>query len=223
MPSRRLPPTVVGTRRTSKGAPMSTTKRWAAAGATVVAIVAVVSISAAGAQPSPRATAAKASPSSLVTQLAAARIATAKYVSNLNLAKENGYGIITKMIPNMGYHYMNPKIAGFNVTKPPILVYEHTAGGYQLGALEWVFTSKPAKPPLPGAKYGSFGAGCHYKDGTYVPAAAQSACPTTSPQTGAAFNFWHPLLITMHVWLWYPNPSGLFASTNPLAAAFNQG
>jgi hypothetical protein len=127
------------------------------------------------------------------------------------------------MIPNMGYHYMNPKIAGFNIKKPPILVYEHTAGGYQLGALEWVFTSKPAAPPIPGAKYGSFGAGCHYKDGTYVPAAAQSACPTTSPQTGSAFNFWHPLLITLHVWLWYPNPSGLFASTNPLASAFNQG
>jgi len=202
---------------------MSTTKRWAAAGVAVVAIVVAVSISAASAQPSPRTTAAKASPSTLVTQLAAARIATAKYVSNLNLAKEQGYGIITRMIPNMGYHYMNPKIAGFNIKKPPILVYEHTAGGYQLGALEWVFTSKPATPPIPGAKYGSFGAGCHYKDGTYVPAAAQSGCPTTSPQTGAAFNFWHPLLITLHVWLWYPNPSGLFASTNPLASAFNQG
>jgi hypothetical protein len=102
----------------------------------VVAIVAAVSISAAGAQPSPRATAAKASSATLVTQLAAARVATAKYVSNLNLAKENGYGIITQMIPNMGYHYMNVKIAGFNIKKPPILVYEHTAGGYQLGALE---------------------------------------------------------------------------------------
>jgi hypothetical protein len=202
---------------------MSTSKRWGAAGVAVVAIVAAVSISAAGAQPSPRATAATASSSTLVAQLAAARIATAKYVSNLGLAKENGYGIITRMIPNMGYHYMNPKVAGFNIKKPPILVYEHTAGGYQLGALEWVFTSKPAAPPIPGAKYGSFGAGCHYKDGTYVPAAAQSACPTTSPQTGSAFNFWHPLLITLHVWLWYPNPSGLFASTNPLASAFNQG
>ena len=60
-------------------------------------------------------------------------------------------------------------------------------------------------------------------DGTYVPSETQDACPKTSPQTGAAFNFWHPLLITMHVWLWYPNPSGLFASTNPLAAAYNQG
>ena len=85
------------------------------------------------------------------------------------------------------------------------------------------FTSKPATPPLPGARYGSFGAGCHYADGTFVPANAQTACPKVVPKSGAAFTFWHPVLITMHVWLWYPSPTGLFASTNPLAAPFNQG
>jgi hypothetical protein len=25
----------------------------------------------------------------------------------------------------------------------------------------------------------------------------------------------------MHVWIWYPNPSGLFADTNPLVKPFN--
>jgi hypothetical protein len=29
---------------------------------------------------------------------------------------------------------------------------------------------------------------------------------------------WHPRLVTLHVWLWYPNPDGLYASTNPLVA-----
>ena len=85
------------------------------------------------------------------------------------------------------------------------------------------FTAKPAKPPLPGATYGAFGAGCHYKDGTFYPATAQSKCPAKAPGTGAAFNFWHPNLVTMHVWLWYPNPTGLFASTNPLVTPFNAG
>ena len=84
-----------------------------------------------------------------------------------------------------------------------------------------MFTSKPAKPPLPGATYGAFGAGCHYKDGTYVPAESQDSCPTTAPGSGAAFNFWHPNLITLHVWLWYPNPSGLYSGTNPLVRPFN--
>jgi hypothetical protein len=28
-------------------------------------------------------------------------------------------------------------------------------------------------------------------------------------------------LITMHVWLWYPNPTGLFNGTNPNVTPFN--
>jgi hypothetical protein len=172
------------------------------------------------------ASAATATPSTnqtLVKDIALARVATAKYVNNLARAKADGYQIITQMIPNMGLHYLNPNVKGFNVSKPPILVYEKNGSAYQLGAVEWVFTSKPAKPPIPGASYGSFGAGCHYKDGTFIPADAQSGCPTSNPQTGSAFNFWHPLLITLHLWVWYPNPSGIFASLNPLVAPFNQG
>ena len=168
--------------------------------------------------------ASNAAPSAtLVTKLALARAATAKYVTDLGRAKADGYQIITKMIPTMGYHYMNAKVKGFDVRKPPILVYEHVGTTWQLAAIEWVFPSKPAQPPLPGAHYGSFGAGCHYSDGSFVPEAAQASCPKTAPQTGAAFTFWHPLLITMHVWLWYPNPSGLYASTNPLVSPFNHG
>jgi len=34
--------------------------------------------------------------------------------------------------------------------------------------------------------------------------------------------FWQPPFVTMHVWLWYPNPAGLFSSTNPLITPFNQ-
>jgi hypothetical protein len=163
------------------------------------------------------------SSSSLASQLASARIATAKYATNLARAKADGYGIITRMIPNMGYHYMNANVKGFDVRKPQILVYAHRGNAWQLGALEWVFPAKPAKPPLKGAKYGAFPAACHYVDGTFVPADAQSKCASTSPQTGAAFNFWHPGLYTLHVWLWYPNPAGLYSGTNPLVAPFNGG
>jgi hypothetical protein len=56
-----------------------------------------------------------------------------------------------------------------------------------------------------------------------IPAASQAACPKTAPGTGAAFGFWHPDLVTLRVWLWYPNPSGLFASMNPLVRPFNGG
>ena len=201
--------------------------RWIRKRALLLAVVAVAAVSVSAAagsssRPAHRQTRTATTPA-LVDDLALARIATAKYVSDLGRARADGYQIITKMIPNMGYHFMNASVKGFDVRKPPILVYEHRGTSWQLGALEWVFTSKPATPPLPGAKYGSFGAGCHYADGTFVPSETQDGCPTTAPGSGAKFGFWHPLLITLHVWLWYPNPSGLYASTNPLAAAYNGG
>ena len=159
----------------------------------------------------------------LASQLALGRLATAKYATNLALAKRNGYGVITQMIPDMGWHFMNPKITTFDIRKPPILVYGKRGSTWQLVAFEWVFPKKPAKAPLPGATYGSFGAACHYKDGTFAFQASQESCATTSPQSGAAFNFWHPDLVTMHVWLWYPNPDGVFAGMNPLMRPFNGG
>ena len=159
----------------------------------------------------------------LASQLAAGRLATARYATSLRAAKAAGYQIITRMIPDMGWHFLNPNIQGFDVTKPAILVYERHGGAWQLGALEWVFPTKPAAPPLPGATYGSFGAACHYKDGTFMFAPMKDACPKRSPTTSAAFNFWHPDLVTLHVWLWYPNPAGLYSGTNPYIRPFNRG
>jgi hypothetical protein len=167
--------------------------------------------------------AATTSSQALAGQLAKARLATARYATSLHAAKAAGYQIITRMIPDMGYHFLNPTIQGFDVTKPPILVYEHHGNTWQLGALEWVFTQTPATPPLPGATYGSFAAACHYLDGTFVAAPSQDACAERSPQTGARFNFWHPDLVTLHVWLWYPNPAGLYNGTNPYIRPFNGG
>jgi hypothetical protein len=159
----------------------------------------------------------------LADSVAKARLATAKYVNSLPAARADGYRILTRMIPDMGFHFMNAKITGFDVSKPPILVYQRRGSKWELGALEWVFQSKPTPPPLPGARYGSFPAACHYVDGTFVPAASQDACAKTAPGTGAAFGFWHPDLVTLHVWLWFHNPSGLFASMNPLVRPFNGG
>src|SRR5262245_59390990 len=159
----------------------------------------------------------------LAAQLAKARLATGRYATGLRAARADGYQIITRMIPDMGWHFLNPNIQGFDIRKPPILVYERHGNRWQLGAFEWVFPSKPATPPLPGATYGSFGAACHYKDGTFVFAPIQDACAKRSPQSGAAFNFWHPDLVTLHVWVWYPNPAGLYNGTNPFIRPFNRG
>ncbi len=170
----------------------------------------------------PAAEAQPAVASSVINQMANARLATAKYATDLAQAKADGYMIITPMIPNMGYHFLNPKISGFDVTKPPILVYVRDGETWQLVAIEWVFPNKkPATAPLQGARYGTFGAACHYKDGSFVMAAAEAKCGKTNAKTGAAFNFWHPPLVTLHVWIWYPNPNGVFGEFNPLLTPFN--
>ena len=153
-------------------------------------------------------------------QLATARAATARFANDLGAAKKAGYRILTRLIPGMGYHFINPSIKGFDVRKPPILVYERHGSRWQLGALEWVFPATPATPPLKGASYGSFPAACHYDDGTFTPQPSASACAPNSPQSGSKLNFWHPALTTMHVWIWYPNPDGMYASMNPLVHAF---
>jgi hypothetical protein len=159
----------------------------------------------------------------LTRDIAAARIATAKYATNLGRAKADGYKVITPMMPNMGIHFLNPKISGFNLRKPQILVYEHTSNGWQLGALEWVFPAMPKNPPLPNATFGFFPAACHYADGTFVPDENSATCPKKAPHTGAKFFFWHPDLTTLHMWVWYPNRAGLYSSTNPDVAPFNKG
>jgi hypothetical protein len=160
----------------------------------------------------------------LASQIARGRLALAPFATDVRRAKAAGYRMqITPMMPDMGYHFMNPDVKGFDVRRPPILVYVRRGKAAQLVAAEWVFPSTPDKPPLPGATYGSFAAACHYADGTFTPEDDESACAPRSPDDGGRFTFWHPDLVTLHLWLWYPNPDGVFNGTNPLVAPFNDG
>jgi hypothetical protein len=195
----------------------------AAMAACLAALASTVSSGwATGGMPMPEATPQAAGPKAQLTRdIAQARVALAPFATDLQAAKAAGYSRqITPMMPNMGFHYMNPSVTGFHLRRPPILVYIHHGSSAQLVAAEWVFPAKPATAPLPGARYGSFPAACHYADGTFTPQASQAACAPASA-SGAAFVFWHPRLVTLHLWLWYPNPAGIFHGTNPLVAPFN--
>jgi hypothetical protein len=184
----------------------------------VAAVVVAATVTNASARRTPATT--SASSSELAAQIARARFALAPFATSLSRAKRAGWNMqITPMMPGMGFHYMNPKIKDFDVRRPPILVYVKRGNATQLVAGEWVFPQRPAKPPLPGARYGSFAAACHYADGTFTPHTDEATCAPTSPG-GARFTFWHRNLVTMHVWMWYPNPAGVFNSTNPLIAPF---
>jgi len=157
----------------------------------------------------------------LAGPIARARAATAEYATDLDAAKADGYRIITRMIPDMGYHFLNPAIGGFDIDEPQILVYLRDGDDWQLAALEWVFAEKPKRKPIPGATYGSFGAACHYDDGTFVFKKEETKCSSTSPETGEPFVFWHPKLVTLHLWAWYPNPHRIFNGTNRWVRPFN--
>jgi hypothetical protein len=161
-------------------------------------------------------------PQELAPLLARARAATAKYATSLRRARRDGYRtIVTQHIPDMGWHFMNPEITDFDVRKPPILVYAKRGHRWQLVAFEWVFTERPDPDPLPGAQYGSFGAACHYVDGTFIFEEVEANCPRRSPISRARFSFWHPDLVTLHVWAWYPNPDGIYTGTNRYIRPFN--
>ena len=54
----------------------------------------------------------------LRNQLAQMRVATAQYATDLEKAKADGYRIITPNMEDMGFHYLNPEIADFDVAEP---------------------------------------------------------------------------------------------------------
>src|SRR5688500_4633693 len=59
----------------------------------------------------------------LAKQIARARLALAPYATDLGAAQAAGYRLtITQMMPGMGWHFMNPDVTEFDVTRPHILV-----------------------------------------------------------------------------------------------------
>lgn len=157
----------------------------------------------------------------MADQVAAMRAATADYANDLDAALDDGYFIITQHIDDMGYHFLNPAVEDVDLADPPILVYARDGDDWQLVALEWVFPEEPEEPPMDGATYGEFPAACHYDDGLFVPEPDEDACADVHGDSGAGFTFWHPDLVTFHVWAWMHNPDGLYHGTNPLMSAYN--
>ena len=157
----------------------------------------------------------------LANDLAQIRAGTAVYANSLDAALEDGFFMITQMIPDMGFHFLNPNIEGFDIAQPPILVYGRDGDDWELAAVEWVFPEEPDEPPMEGGTYGAFPAACHYEDGLFVPSATEEECAPAHPDTASEFTFWHPDLVTFHVWAWMHNAAGLFNGTNPLMTPYN--
>ena len=129
-------------------------------------------------------------PAATRRELARARRATAKY-HDISAAIADGYADINVFIPNMGFHYLKSSIldAEFDPARPELLVYAQDLceGRMRLVAVEYVVpTSLTAVAPE-----GFTGDSDHW-------------------HRQDQFGLW-----TLHAWIWFRNPDGVFAELNP--------
>ncbi len=125
----------------------------------------------------------------LQVELARVRAATAKY-HDIAKAVAAGYADINLYVPHMGWHYLNTTVldSTFDLEHPELLVYaDKPGGGYQLVAVEYA-----------------------------VPLSLSAQAPEGFSGNGdvwdvnSQFQLW-----TLHAWVWYNNPDGVFAPFNP--------
>ena len=125
----------------------------------------------------------------LQVELARVRAATAKY-QDVNQAIADGYADIDLYVPHMGWHYLNSGLldANFDMEKPELLVYANKPdGGYQLVAVEYAVPLS-LSPDAPEGFTGD----------------------EDVWEVNTQFQLW-----TLHAWVWYYNPDGMFSPFNP--------
>jgi hypothetical protein len=157
-------------------------------------------------------------------QLARVRAATAKY-HDINAALEDGYILLAPgtCIENdqgvAGIHYVNvPRFVSpeLNIEEPELLVYVPTGdGNLRLVAVEYANRAlyRDTRPPdTPGYRPGVFPS----QQNPRPPYLEEVSGPFTlfdQPSEGPIFvGRW---LYFLHVWVWSPNPNGMFADGNP--------
>ena len=131
--------------------------------------------------------------------LAAVRAATAAF-HDLSAATAAGYGLFLGCFSNaaggMGVHYVQFSSVGdgaVDPTKPEALVYEPLrGGGMRLVAIEYVVIAASWTGSAPPSVFG------------------QQLEFVDSPN-----EFGLPPFYELHVWLWQPNPTGIFTEWNP--------
>lgn len=143
-------------------------------------------------------------------EIAAIQQQLSKY-ENVKQAEKDGYVKITDFVPQMGYHYMNPKALGTD--SPNILLYADVDGKLKLVGAEWGTPDPNAKSPIDGTSFKLVHkASAHYSNGSEIEVSDQKQAPETN--NGAKLEEWHPDLYGMHIWF-IENPNGTFADMNP--------
>src|SRR5574337_359626 len=157
----------------------------------------------------------------LSKRIAEIRNATRRYL-DVEQAKADGYVQMSGNEPLVGYHFYNPRITRFDDAHPSALLYIRTDGQWQLVGLEYAVPGeRPTGSPFPGVAWERQLAICRYADWQEYPSRSRAGCPQVHPDTKSPLAAWYPDLWAIHLWLWHPNPYGLFASLNPLLAPFD--
>ena len=155
-----------------------------------------------------------------VTQLERARQATAKY-QDVHVAEADGYHQVGPDMPGFGVHYvqtLEPK--GFDVEKPPILVYEKkpdAPGGYSLVGVVYLWNAaagpdgQPLNPPFPKslARWHRHSNLCMSPGLANPHGLTESQCR----EQGGHFVAEAPWMV--HAWIWKESPAGVFSDQNP--------
>lgn len=157
----------------------------------------------------------------LAKRIAEIRAATARY-QDPRAAQAAGYVQATGNLPLVGYRFRNPAVAAFDFERPASLIYVKQGERWQLAGVEYAVTgeARPPTHPFPGIAWSREPGTCRYADWHELEGPARDRCPSVHPE-GAALAGWQPPRWFIRVWVWYPNPSGMFARLNPLLAPFD--
>lgn len=155
-----------------------------------------------------------------VAQLERARQATAKY-QDVHVAEADGYRQMGPSFPGMGVHFvLTLEPNGFDIEKPPILLYEKdpaASGGYSLVGVTYLWSAaagpdgQPLNPPFPKSL-----AHWHRHTSICVLQGLENPHGLTESQCraqGGHFVAEAPWMV--HAWIWKDSPSGVFSAENP--------
>ncbi len=153
-----------------------------------------------------------------VALLERARQATAKY-QDVHVAEAEGYQVVGPDVPGMGVHFvLTLEPNGFDIEKPPILLYQKTpSGGYTLAGVSYLWNAaegpdgQPLDPPFPKslARWHRHGNICVLPHIENPHGLSEAQCR----EQGGHFIAKSQWLV--HAWIWKDNPSGVFSPENP--------
>jgi hypothetical protein len=155
-----------------------------------------------------------------VALLERARQASAKYL-DVRVAEADGYRAMGPDVPGMGVHFIRTlEVHGFDIEKPPILLYEKdqaAPGGYTLVAVSYLWNAgegtdgQPLDAPFPK----SLVRWHRHANICVLPGLANPHGLTENQCREQGGHFFAQAPWMVHAWIWKDNPSGVFSPDNP--------